>query len=420
VDRKDPIIIVGGGLGGLSTGLALARHGYAVRVLEGAPEFGAIGFGIQFGPNVFHALDRLGISAAVLETADSPPNVMMFDALSGREVTRVPTGASFRKRFKYPYIIIHRIDLHNVLLDACRREPLITLVPDAMATRFEDSTGGVTVLTADGRSFRGSLLIGADGIHSRIRAQILADGEPRPNGYMGFRTIVPMREVTADVQRDIVALWAGPGFHIVHYPLRHGTLFNIVAVFRRSVHSERGDLAAYRTELEGVYRNAHPTMKALLAMLDLGRRQAIGDRDPIRHWHKGRVVLLGDAAHPTLQSLAQGACMAIEDGPCLADCINSAGGDHEAAFRRFESARWVRTARVTLESRAIWDVYHADGIARDVYWQMLGERSEAETFQCLAWLYDGFRFAEGAAAPASSQRSSEPRVADFAPREDGV
>jgi salicylate hydroxylase len=131
-------------------------------------------------------------------------------------------------------------------------------------------------------------------------------------------------------------------------------------------------------------------MKALLAMLDLGRRQAVGDRDPVRHWHKGRVVLLGDAAHPTLQSLAQGACMAIEDGLCLADCMAAAPGDHEAAFSRYENARVVRTARVTLESRYIWEVYHADGVSRDVYFQMLGERSEQDTFQCLAWLYDGF------------------------------
>jgi len=211
---------------------------------------------------------------------------------------------------------------------------------------------------------------------------------------MGFRTIVPMSDVTANVQRDIVALWGGPGFHIVHYPLRHGTLFNIVAVFRRSANSERGDVTAYRTELEHVYRDAHPTMKALLSMLDLGRRQAVGDRDPVRHWHKGRVVLLGDAAHPTLQSLAQGACMAIEDGLCLADCIAAANGNYEAAFRRYESARVVRTARVTLESRYIWNVYHSDGINREVYWQMLGERSEADTFQCLAWLYDGFALPE--------------------------
>ena len=393
----EPILVVGGGLGGLTAALALARHGKAVRVLEGAPAFGAIGFGIQFGPNVFHALDRIGVSNAVLEAADSPPAVVMFDALDGHEVTRVPAGASFRARFKYPYIIIHRIDLHNILLDACRRDPLITLESDAMVTRYEDRGDTVRLTTDDGRTFDGALMIGADGIRSRTRAQLINDGEPLPNGYMGFRTIVPIADVPAGVQRDIVALWAGPGFHIVHYPLRHGALFNIVSVFRPTASSERGDVAAYRAELQQVYRDAHPTVKALLAMLDLGRRQAIGDRDPIRRWHKGRVVLLGDAAHPTLQSLAQGACMAIEDGLCLADCI-AADRDHEAAFRRFENARSLRTARLTLESRYIWDVYHADGITRDVYWQMLGERGEAETFQCLAWLYDGFQLPERRAA----------------------
>ncbi|HTV35245.1 MAG TPA: FAD-dependent monooxygenase [Xanthobacteraceae bacterium] len=392
---NDAIIIVGGGLGGLTAALALARRGIAVRVLEGAPEFGAIGYGIQFGPNVFHVFDRLGLSAAVLDKADTPSGVLLIDALNGREVTRVPTGCpSFRERFKYPYIIIHRIDLHNVLLDACRCDPLVTLVPNAQVTQSEESGDGVAVRTEDDRSFTGAALIAADGIRSRMRAQMFGDGDPLPNGFMAFRTIVPMADVTCDVARDIVALWGGPGFHMVHYPLRHGTLFNIVAVFRRSASFERGDAATYRAELEHTYRNAHPTMKSLLAMLDLSRRQAVGDRDPIRYWHKGRTVLLGDAAHPTLQSLAQGACMAIEDGLCLADCIAAANGDYQAAFRRYESARSVRTARVTLESRSIWDVYHSDGIAREVYWQTLGERSETETFQCLAWLYDGFRLPE--------------------------
>jgi salicylate hydroxylase len=230
VSAKRPILIVGGGLGGLTAALAVARHGQAVCVLEGAPAFGAIGYGIQFGPNVFHVLDRIGVSDAVLEKADSPPAVLMIDALNGKEVTRVPTGASFRARFKYPYIIIHRIDLHNVLLDACRCNPLVTLVADAMVSGFADHGDQVTVVTEDGRSFEGALLIGADGIRSRTRGQLLVDGGPLANGFMAFRTIVPMGDVTAEIQRDIVALWGGPGFHIVHYPLRHGTLFNIAAV----------------------------------------------------------------------------------------------------------------------------------------------------------------------------------------------
>jgi 3-hydroxybenzoate 6-monooxygenase len=386
---KEPILIVGGGLGGLTTALALAQRGWKVRVLEGAPEFGAIGYGIQFGPNVFHVLDEIGVSAEILEKSDAPPAVLMLDALTGEEVTRVPTGPSLRARFKYPYIIIHRIDLHLALLEACRRNDDIELVPEAMVTGFEDDGDLVAATTQDGRRFPGSALIGADGVRSRIRSQLFGDGEPRPVGFVAHRTIVPMAEVTAEVPRDVVVLWGGPGFHIVHYPLRHGTLFNIVAVFRTSTHSEKGDVASYRAELDHTYRAAHPSMKALLAMMDLGRRWAVGDRDPIRHWHKGRVVLLGDAAHPTLQSLAQGACMAIEDGLCLAELIQAAAGDFDRAFRQFAAARHVRTARVTLESRYLWDVYHADGIAREVHRQMLGERSEADVFQCLAWLYDG-------------------------------
>ncbi len=387
---ENSILVVGGGLGGLTAALALARHGRRVRVLEGAPAFGAIGYGIQFGPNVFHALDRLGLREAVLERADEPRALVLMDALDGREVTRITAGAPLRARFRHPYIIIHRIDLHEALLDACRRDPLVTLTPDAMAARFDDHGGAVTVTTADGRTFSGAALVGADGVRSRIRSQLLDDGNLSLNGYNAFRTIVPMDDVTADIERDIVALWCGPGFHIIHYPLRHGTLLNVVAVLRRQENSGRADAEAYRAELEEVHRHSHPALKALLAMFDFSRRQAIGDRDPVRRWHGGRVVLIGDSAHPTLQSLAQGASMAIEDGQCLADCIAAADGDFDAAFRRFERARVVRTARVTLESRHVWELYHADGIAREVNWQMFGERSEADLHQCLAWLYDGF------------------------------
>ena len=200
-----------------------------------------------------------------------------------------------------------------------------------------------------------------------------------------------MSELTADVHRHEVVLWGGPGFHIVHYPLRHGTLFNIVAVFRTSTHGQRGDTESYRAELQHTYRDAHPAMHDLLAMMDLGRRWQVGDRDPVRHWSKGRVVLIGDAAHPPLQSLAQGACMAIEDGLCLGDLIHAADGDFPAAFRRFEAARILRTSRVQLESRALWDFYHAEGIARDVRNATVAGWDEAHMHRCLAWLYDGFK-----------------------------
>jgi 2-polyprenyl-6-methoxyphenol hydroxylase-like FAD-dependent oxidoreductase len=388
---SDPILIVGGGLGGLTTALALARRGRRARVLEGAPEFGAIGYGIQFGPNVFHVFDRLGLTERVLAVADSPAAVLMLDALDGKELVRIPTGASFRARFKYPYIIVHRIDLHNVLIDACRQNDAIELVAEAMVTGFEDRGGSIAVTTADGRTFAGPALVAADGFRSLFRAKLIGDGEPRPVGYVALRTIVPMAELKADVPRDCVVLWAGPGIHIVQYPLRHGKEFNIVAVFRTSTHAEKGDLASYRAEIEHTYRHAHPPMRALIGMMDLRWRRSIGDRDPVRHWHQGRIVLLGDAAHAPLQSLAQGAGMAIEDGLCLAEAIHAADGDYQAAFRRFEAARLLRTARVQLESRSLWDFYHLDeGIARDVRNATVADWDEAHLFDCLAWLYDGF------------------------------
>ncbi len=388
--RSDPILIVGGGLGGLTTALALARRGRSARVLEGAPEFGAIGYGIQFGPNVFHALDGIGVSEQVLAAADSPAAVLMLDALTGRELVRVPTGPSFRARFKYPYIIIHRIDLHNVLLDACRQSDTVELVSDAMVTGFEDRGDSVEVQTADGRTFSGAALVAADGFRSLFRQKLIGDGEPRPIGYVALRTIVPMAELKAEVPRDCVVLWGGPGLHIVQYPLRHNTLFNIVAVFRTSTHAEKGDVASYRAELDHTYRDVHPSMRALIAMMDLRWRRSIGDRDPVRHWHRGRIVLLGDAAHAPLQSLAQGACMAIEDGFCLAELIHGTDGDFAAAFRRFEAVRLLRTARVQLESRALWDFYHAEGIAREVRNATVADWDEAHMFDCLSWLYDGF------------------------------
>lgn len=386
----DPILIVGGGLGGLTTALALARRGLRARVLEGGPQFGAIGYGIQFGPNVFHVFDRLGLSEQVMAIADLPAGALMMDAITGKELIRVPTGASFRARFKHPYIVVHRIDVHNVLLDACRRSGTVELVADAMVTGFEEHSDGVSVKTADGRAFSGAALVAADGFRSLFRAKLIGDGEPRPTGYAAFRTIVPMAELKADVARDCVALWGGPGLHIVHYPLRHGSEFNLVAVFRTASHAEKGDPASYRAELENTYRDMHPTMRALIGMLDLRWRRAVADRDPVRHWHKGRIVLLGDAAHAPLQSLAQGAGMAIEDGWCLGELVAATGGDFATAFRRFEAARLLRTARVQLESRALWDFYHLDeGVARDVRNATVADWDEAHLFDCLSWLYDG-------------------------------
>jgi 3-hydroxybenzoate 6-monooxygenase len=390
VAESRPILIAGGGLGGLSAALALGRKGLAVRVLEQAAEFAPIGYGIQLGPNVFPMFARLGITEAVMSEATIPKSILMLDALSGEEVTHIPTGPVFRARFTYPYIIIHREDIHRVLIEACAAIPGIAMEGGASVAGFVETGDGVCVTLADGREVEGAALIGADGLRSAVRAQFVSEGEPVPIGYVAHRTIFPMEELPARIPyRDEVVLWGGPGFHIVHYPLRHGTLFNAVAVFRTATFAERLGAQAYTAEVRKTYAGAHPVMKALTDMMDLRRRWIIADRDPIRRWGRGRVTLLGDAAHPVLQSFAQGACMAIEDGVVLAELVAQADGDFAAAFERYAKARLLRTARLGLESRAIWSFYHAEGIARDVRNDICARWTEDDVFRCLAWLYDG-------------------------------
>jgi 2-polyprenyl-6-methoxyphenol hydroxylase-like FAD-dependent oxidoreductase len=393
---RDPILVVGGGLGGAAVALALALNGFRVRLIEQAPEFGVIGYGIQLGPNAFHMFDRLGLSESVLKQSIIPNSLLMLDSVDGAIIARIPTSASFVERFKHPYIVIHRVDLHHILLDACKANSDIELMPETNVIGYED-LGDRVRLRTQGDDIEGAAIVGADGLRSTIRQQMVREGEPRMIGFVAHRTIVPMSEVSADVRRNDVVLWSGPGFHIVHYPLRAGTLFNIVAVFKTSSYLERGDLKSYRAEIARTYCDSHPSMKALLSMMDVTRRWVISDRDPIRHWSKGHVTLLGDAAHPTLQTLAQGACMAIEDAVCLAQLVDQANGDFVSAFLRYEAARYVRTARVQFESRYHWDnFYHVGGLERDVAREIWSKRSEQEMFECLAWLYDGFALPQSA------------------------
>ncbi len=388
---SDAILVVGGGLGGLTAALALGRQGRRVRVLEATPELGAIGYGIQLGPNVFPMFARLGLIEALLAQSILPRACVMFDALTGAEVTHIPNDPQLRARFGAPYVVIHRVDLHKILLDACRATGTITLEPSTSVIDYTQRDDGVTLTTEDGRKIDGVALIGADGLRSLVRARIVNDGEPKPVGYVAHRTIVPIGEVPAGVQRDVSALWVGPGFHMVHYPLRDNTLFNIVAVFRTDTHGDKGDSAFNASEVERTYATAHPVMKSLLEKMDLKRRWTIADRDPVRHWSNGRVTMLGDAVHPALQTFAQGACMAIEDGVTLAAMVDLAKGDFAAAFKRYEQLRVVRTGRVVLEGRRLWQGYHAEGIDRDVWLQAFSERSEADVLACLSWLYDGIK-----------------------------
>jgi len=391
VAASDPILIVGGGLGGLATALALGRKGIRVRIFEQTQEFGAIGYGIQLGPNIFHMFDKLGVSDAVKRAAHFPPAAVWYDAYTGREVTRVDTGPDIEKRFGHPYINIHRVDLHHALLDACRAVSAIEFAPASAVTDFEDRGDHVAVTTADGRRVTGRALIGADGLRSRIRTQLLGEREPHMMGWVAHRTTVPIDQVPAGVDREIVGLWGGDGFHIVHYPLRKNTLFNIVTVFRSASFEQRVDAETYRAEVMETYAKSHPVMKALIDITALDWRGRIADRDPIRHWHRGRVTILGDAVHAPLQSLAQGACMAIEDGVALAELVAHYGDDFDTAFTRLEQERAARTSRVVFESRFMWRMFHPTDAAREKIHARFRAMSREDVWDGLAWLYDGYR-----------------------------
>lgn len=387
-----PLIVVGGGLGGLSLALALGQNGRRVHVLEQAPQISPIGYGIQLGPNVFKAFDRLGLSETVKAAADFPVSLVMPDADSGRTLVQVNLSSeTFYERFANPYIVIHRADIHTILLEACRRMPGIELTVNATAVDFEDrGNDGVRVTCADGRRYDGAALIGADGINSKVRNYVAGEAPSRAVGYVAHRTIIDMKEVPADLphQQDVV-LWAGPGYHVVHYPLRNRTLFNIVAVFKDPAPGQ-GDLrVTHEEDVKHVYAQAHPALKKLLSMMNLERRWVLADRDPFRQWARGRVALLGDAVHPTLQSLAQGAGMAIEDAVCLADLLRDTDYDYERAFREYPRRRLVRSARVQLTSRELWAFYHAEGIAREVRDAELKARAEDDYYDCLEWIWKG-------------------------------
>jgi 2-polyprenyl-6-methoxyphenol hydroxylase-like FAD-dependent oxidoreductase len=409
--NSEPILVVGGGLGGAAVSLALARKGLRVRLIEQASEFGVIGYGIQLGPNVFPMFDRLGITDAVMKAALRPSGVRMLDSIDGETIGYFPTGTSFVERFKHPYIVIHREDLHRILLDACGAQQNVEMMPNTTVVSYEDQGGRVRLAAQDGRTIEGAALIGADGLRSTIRQQMRNEGEPRIIGYVAHRTIVPMSSVTFDVNRDDVVLWSGDGFHIVHYPLRDKTLFNVVTVFK-TLNAQPTDTESPHPDLAHVYRDSHPTMRKLWAMMDLSHRGWVSsDRDPVRHWSKGRVTLLGDGAHPTLQTLAQGACMAIEDAVCLAELIGMADGDFDGAFKEYERARYLRTARVQFESRYHWDNwYHVGGIEREVARQVWSRKTEQQMFDCLAWLYDGFAL-PGAPVNSPKQNGSREKAA---------
>lgn len=389
---KTPIVIAGGGIGGLAAAAALSAPGPGGQsrrclVLEQGAEFGEIGAGIQLGPNAFKMFERFGITDKIEEVAFFPGNLVMMDNLTGEEVTRVALGDRFRARFGYPYGVIHRADLHRVLLDLCASRAQVELRTSCKVTGYQETDGGVTVHT-DGGDIEAAALIGADGLWSKVRGAIVGDGAPRVSGHIAYRAVLPVEQVPEDLYSDNVVLWGGQRRHLVHYPLRRGELYNLVAVFHSSRYEEGWDSFGDPEELHAQFADAVPQVRRLLEKIEAWRMWVLCDREPVKRWSAGRAVLLGDAAHPMLQYLAQGAVMAMEDAQVLAEAVEKDNGDFAAAFEAYTAKRYLRTARVQVTARYYGDLYHASGVVRELRNQLLSGR-DPENPEGMAWLYDG-------------------------------
>jgi salicylate hydroxylase len=385
--RTEPILISGGGIGGLITAFCLAHHGFPVRLFEQSAEFKEVGAGIQLGPNIFRALEKVGLKQAVLADAHVPPAQEMRDALTGKLVTRIPLGDEFEARFGQPYAVTHRADILNTFLQACLGHKLIQLETSRRVDDFADHGDHVTVTLNNGETARGRALIACDGMWSNIRERIVGDGKPRVSGHIAYRGVLKRADVPDDLWRPDVVLWAGPRTHFVHYPLRRGELYNLVAVFHSDHYEEGWNAEGSKEVMWQHFKMQVPQVLRMLERIETWRMWVLCDREPVKDWTKGNVTLLGDAAHPMLQYLAQGACMATEDAVVLAEQVAASPDNLPAAFKAYQQARYLRTGRTQIMARVYGEVYHARGVAAELRELALSGRTPQQSYDGISWLY---------------------------------
>ncbi|MGI9478532.1 MAG: 3-hydroxybenzoate 6-monooxygenase [Hyphomicrobiaceae bacterium] len=385
-----PILIAGGGIGGLAAALGLARAGLPVIVFEKASEFAEIGAGIQIAPNAFNCFDALGVGDAVRAIAIYIDQIRMMDGVSGEEIFHVPLDEPFRKTFANPYAVVHRADLHAILLNACRQNPTIDLRAASPVTGYDQTDERVTVHVEDQSSIEGRALIGADGLHSAVRNQIIGDGPPRVSGHTTYRSVIPTEQMPEDLRWNAATLWAGPKFHVVHYPLKGWKVFNLVVTYHNDVVEAVAGAPASDEEVFRGFERGHASVRRIIEHGQGWKRWVLCDRDPNPNWIDGRVTLLGDAAHPMLQYWAQGACMALEDAVCLSRCIATSASIN-LALVAYHKERFARTAQVQLGARAIGDyIYHPSTGSAAARNAILGAKTSEDWFETLRWLY-GYR-----------------------------
>jgi 2-polyprenyl-6-methoxyphenol hydroxylase-like FAD-dependent oxidoreductase len=383
------VLIAGGGIGGLATAMGLAQKGIRSILLEKSSRLGEIGAGIQLGPNAFHAFDYLGVGEAARGMAVYIDQLRLMDALTAEEITHVDLGEAFRARFRNPYAVVHRGDLHGVFLRACQNSDLIELRVSSEVVGYEQDGSSVTIKIANGDRATGSLLIGADGLWSNIRKQVTADGPPRVSGHTTYRSVIPTEQMPEDLRWNAATLWAGPKCHIVHYPLSGWKVFNLVVTYHNDAPEPVAGKPVSEEEVLKGFGHIHERAQSIISHGKNWRLWVLCDRDPAERWIDGRVVLLGDAAHPMLQYFAQGACQAMEDAVCLSNMLAN-HDDHATALEAYRAQRFPRTARVQLMSRAIGEhIYHPAGEHARLRNAIMGAKSSEDWYGDLAWLYGG-------------------------------
>ena len=365
------VIVVGGGIGGLSAAAALSRKGIRVRLYERSAEFGEVGAGLQIGPNCTRILDHYGLLDEAKSLGVLPEAMVMKDAADGSELTRLDLQ-DLERTYGYPYMVIHRSDLHGLFLRACERLG-VELVTGAHCVGYENGDGVATVTFADGTTDTAELVVAADGLHSVARVALVGD-EPVNSSYVAYRAAVPFELVREnEIHEKDVVVYIGPRCHFVQYPLRGGEMFNQVAVFRSPKADAGRDDWGTPDELDAAFEGMCPQIQKGLPLMWRDRWWRMFDRDPVMTWVHGRIALLGDAAHPPLQYMAQGAIMAIEDGWVLAEHVGaqgavrgaaSSGVDWDAALAAYDAVRPEHCRRVLTTGRAWGELWHLDGVER--------------------------------------------------------
>ena len=383
---KKQVLIAGGGIAGLAAGIGAARAGWEVRLFERAAVFSEVGAGVQLGPNVVRRLQSWGLQGALQAVAAFPPRLVVRCALSGAQLGTLALGATAVQRYGAAYASIHRADLHGLLLQALQQQPDVHLNLEQTIEGYSASDDAVTVRTHCKKVIEGDALLGADGVRSRVRAQLLGDGPPRATGHLAYRVVVPQAALPQALRTSEVTTWLGPRLHVVQYPVRRGELQNLVVIIEGpapddlDTRDHSANAADLESALAGTCTALQDVVRGVPAAGGGWRLWPLADRPPLRapaHMAQGLVALCGDAAHPMRPYLAQGAGMAIEDAAELESALSMHDLEVPLRLRRYALNRWQRAARVQARSLRNGRIFHATGLmrwGRDLSMRLLGER----------------------------------------------